>query len=144
MENIQYDWKFEKFEITYNEGTLSNVINKLQATMVGTHTINDVVIKRETRPIRITFPSPSQTSFIQFQDITQETIKTWVESRLGQENINRLYTAISESIANTIVTPPPPITGNVSAPWENPNPVPTTPTLDINKVPPVLVHLDVY
>lgn len=88
-------------------GEAANVIYGIYGTASGTK--NGIT---ETQVVSCTLPFvPGE--FTPFNELSEETVVGWLESRLGEEVVNRLKVDIEQKIDMTLPAP------TVNLPWNN-------------------------
>jgi hypothetical protein len=117
MSEIQYEWNFSPLEITYHSGSMQDIINVVHWQMYATYPLETGSITKGSIGT-IGFESPDPDNFIPFADVTKEIVTTWVEGKMGEEQVNNMKTGLSASIAYDLH----PTRGVVSPPWIDPNP----------------------
>lgn len=110
MEDIVYDWNFNSLEVVYNEGALTNVIDVVYWQLSAVHTSSGIRIETTGS---VSLEPPTVETFIPFEELTKETVRGWVETKLGEETINNLKQRLNTWINDQIN----PTRGSVSPPW---------------------------
>jgi hypothetical protein len=108
---IEYKWIIHQLECIPSKDGFSNIVNMIHWRYSGT----DGEYSADTYG-SVALETPEEDSFIDFNDLTEETVIGWIESKL---EIEKLQTNINSNIDNQIN---PPIVSK-TAPWI------TTPTI---------------
>jgi hypothetical protein len=97
------EWSIKSLEYSVSENGLSNVITKIQWNVKGYETVNGVEYSAEVYgPINL--PAPSPESFIDYSQLSKETVISWVQQEIGTEELANLDARL-QSIINEQATP---------------------------------------
>jgi len=112
---LTYNWLIKRFS-TQNTDNANNVVVEVHWVKAGTNA-NEVIGECHSST---TFNSENINSdaFIQFNDLTEETVINWIESSFDAEKAAWVEEQIQMEI-NQIENPPLPIEHNVGLPWQS-------------------------
>lgn len=111
MSEIVYSWNFNPLEVVYNEDSLVNVVNVVHWQLSATHTSSSLMVQNIGT---VALEPPTSGLFIPFNELTEEVVSGWVESKLGEDVITNMRTSLSSSISERLN----PVKGTVLPPWE--------------------------
>jgi hypothetical protein len=103
----------DNFNVHSKDG-LTNILKSVRFTIIAT---NGEKTEDSFRPV--TLDDPDANSFVDYKDLTQETVLQWVIDKIGQDEVDALKHGL-DSILNAPVDPnAPPVLTRVDAPWSN-------------------------
>ena len=114
MNNITYSWEFNPLECVPSANGITNVVKTVHWRYHGTDgTVNTSVYGS------VGLESPDPDDYIQYANLTMNTVTEWVVSALAQSNttVESLQNSINTQITDIIN---PPIVSNIP-PWANNN-----------------------
>lgn len=84
--SVNYSWVITSLNCVEQENTLENVVKSVDWKLVASDTHNEKTI--DTYVLGNTlFPSPEQSDFVSFSDLTQQQIISWIEQTIPAEEI---------------------------------------------------------
>ena len=118
-----YAWKIDKLytkNIVLNNITYTNVILRIEATLIGTsETVGSINVDGSfDLDMDVT---GIDSSFIEYESITEAHVKTWIENKVGSATINEIKQGIEkeidflERINNSVAKED--TDGNATFPW---------------------------
>lgn len=108
MSEIQYTWEFPALDVKYSAGELSNVVNTVHWRINASDGVHSASTYGS-----IGVPEPTPEAFVSYDDLTKEEVQSWVESALGEEQLQAMY----DGLAGQIETLKAPVTGTLTPPW---------------------------
>jgi hypothetical protein len=95
-----YAWKIDKLytkNIVLNNITYTNVILRIEATLIGTsETVGSINVDGSfDLDMDVT---GIDSSFIEYESITEAHVKTWIENKVGSATINEIKQGIEKEI----------------------------------------------
>lgn len=109
MSTIQYTWGFPALDVKYSEGELQKVVTTVHWTLSALEDSHSVSTYGS-----VGVPEPTPEAFISYKDLTKEEVESWVQSALGQETVDAMFTSLAQQIQNLKT----PATGTLTPPWE--------------------------
>jgi hypothetical protein len=111
---INYQWSFGPLESYPTASGHTDVVFLVHYQMTAT-TGSDEMGYYESRIINVVpLTLTTGSVFIPYQDLTLEIVQGWVESTLGPQEVEAIYTGLADDINNQIN----PRTVALPAPWE--------------------------
>jgi hypothetical protein len=106
-----YTWTVTMLECVPNANGLENIVQTIRWKLIGDDGVNSVEIYNA---IGITPPDPNQ--FVQYSNLTEEQVITWLTDTLGEHGVAEAKAAVD--IRLDILANPPVITPEL--PWNTP------------------------
>lgn len=105
-----YKWIIENFEVS-NQDNLQNIVTKINWKYIA-YDENDEEVDCELDTLFL--DSPSKNTFIEFENLTEELVISWIESKIIKED---LETSINLRYIQNTREPIQIETNTVSPPW---------------------------
>ena len=105
---IEYRWEFPTLGVTYNEGTLTDVVSTSYYNLIAEE---DGVSVYVSGSINLSAPNPA--SFTPYDQVTPEQVQAWTEQALGQVKV-QIY---KEKLAVQLQQKKNPTSGPMTPPW---------------------------
>lgn len=102
--SIVYEWKISSMKVSQNHHTLVDVIKEVHWELTGLCEIGE---KRFTDRVygSVGLDSPTEKSFIPFENVSREEVIGWVQAVLGENYISQIKNGIADKI-NKKINPP--------------------------------------
>lgn len=106
MAEINYTWEFPRLECVPHESGMYNVVKIVHWRLTG-----DDGTYKKTSYSTVSFPSPSASDFVPYENLTKSMVEGWVtESLEASGYLQGIKDGIAQAIADqhepSIVTPP--------------------------------------
>jgi hypothetical protein len=106
-----YTWKINYLNTYPSYDGLSNLVYSVDWLCTGANTVNPNITSsvRGVQPVNYDPTKP----YIEYANLTEETVMEWIQSSMDSESLNAIYTQIdiyNDEILNPPVIPP--------LPWE--------------------------
>ena len=96
-----FSWDIRKMEVVPSENGMTNIVKYIHWTYNATATINGVEYKTYYSDIT-TLPTPTNPSFVQYEDLTPEIVYGWLDEFVNFTFVN---TFISNNLQNAFNPP---------------------------------------
>ena len=107
---ITYKWIIESMECVLSENGMNNIVKTVNYQYIGSDGTNEYTVFG-----KVDLGDPDPNTYIQYSSLTENTVISWVSSKVGTYNVNHYENVISTAISNMIN---PPIVTNLP-PWAN-------------------------
>jgi hypothetical protein len=88
-----YTWKIESLDYAVLAEGKSNVVNNINWSLIGTNSTLSSQIYG-VQPIQLNAEAP----FVNYNDLTEETVTNWLVSALGDKQVDELKKAVNKQI----------------------------------------------
>ena len=114
---ITYKWNFDPLDVHYSSASLANVVTNVHwqysATTEGTSSLgkSGSFVRRNIGAISL--DPVASADFTAYDSLTEAQVRGWVTASLGDEEVARIQTHVSTSLAEDLN----PSTGPKTNPW---------------------------
>ena len=109
-------WSYHICQMGTENTPKPNTVTEIKAYIYG---IDDTTGKNNTEVFNVTLPSADSGNFIDYSELTESQVLTWVESNLTDNEIAHYKSEIEKKIEHM----------NATAAGSNPEPIDTPPSL---------------
>ena len=115
---ITYKWNFDPLDVQYSSASLTNVVTvvhwQYSATTEGTSSLGQSgsFVRRNIGAIAL--DPVASADFTAYDSLTEAQVRGWVTASLGDEEVARIQTHVSTSLAEDLN----PSTGPKTNPWQ--------------------------
>ena len=114
---ITYTWNFNPMEVEYSSASLANVVTRVHwqyyGEIEGTSSLGVSGSFREQNIGVVGTDPVASADFIAYESLTEAQVTGWVTACLGDEEVTRIQTSVSKSLAQRLT----PDTGTKLQPW---------------------------
>lgn len=110
---VTYSWSFPTLDVVFDEGTMQNVVQTAHWIYTAT---DGMYTASNYGSIGLSPPNPSD--FVPYEQLTPSIVEGWVQSAMGQEQID----AMNTSLSNNIAAQKNPTSGPLPPPWNQSSP----------------------
>tara|TARA_Y100001951_G_C11244611_1_gene242590 strand:+ start:592 stop:945 length:354 start_codon:yes stop_codon:yes gene_type:complete len=115
---ITYKWKFDPLEVTYSSASLDNVVSivhwQYTAETEGTSSLGASGSFQGRSIGTVSLDTVASADFVAYASLTEDLVEGWVTGSLGDEEVTRIHTNVSNSLADQLN----PSGGtNLGSPW---------------------------
>jgi len=93
--SVKYSWGINA--LNYNTAKLSGAVSSVEWVYTATEKVKKTTFTADERGV-LELPQPAEDDFTEYSDLTEETIISWVESLIGEEEIRSKQFRLSSII----------------------------------------------
>lgn len=105
-----YEWSIFRLDVKPILNNLSDVVVTVHWSVIGSDTLGHASAYSSVTELT----EPTNGSFTEFANLSEDTVIGWVQSSLGQEEVNRIKGVIDDNINTQIM----PVITSPALPWK--------------------------
>lgn len=114
---VNYTWTIVKLDVRPSLNNLANVVVGAHWILTGGREYEGTNHGANCSGI-ISFSSPDESLFVEYEQITLQTAISWIESTMGEAQVSRLKEDLSQTLESRINEIANPTFINLPLPWE--------------------------
>jgi hypothetical protein len=92
---IEYNWNCRTVDVKPTEGDLTDVVYNIHWILIAS---KDAISKTSIGTVTVTLNEDEATSFISFNDLTNDMVSGWVQAAMGEDKLAALKTSLATAI----------------------------------------------